>query len=107
MFQNLAEIFVTNERIIFSPKFDRTLWRSLWHTNKWSFYPRACYGALQTICKLYLLNCLVAVKKNIRGNESRSLNVEFIFVVKRRERKEEKEKERERNKIIYFAIDVS
>jgi len=71
------------------------------HTNKWSFYPRARYGALQTICKLYLLNCLVAAKKNIRGNESRSLNVEYRFVVKRREKeeeeeKEEKEKERER-----------
>jgi len=37
-------------------------------------------------------------RKNIRGNESHSLNVEFRFVVKRREKEEEKEKERERER---------
>lgn len=56
------------------------------------------------VCKLYLLNCLVAAKRNIRGDEFRSSNVEFGFVVKRKE-KRKAEKKRKRNKIIYFAID--
>lgn len=52
-------------------------------------------------CKLYLLNCLVAAKRNIRGNESRLSSIKFGFV----EREREREIERKNDKIIRLTID--
>lgn len=48
--------------------------------------------------KLYLLNCLVAAKRNIRGNEFRSLSVEVGFVEREKEQEKKREKEKERKR---------